>query len=89
MTDNIFRATAKPDLLSIIVFAIAFGLSASKLRLADGETNHVLAFAKQANKIVMSLVVMIIGWAPVAVLSLVSGALAENGDVPFRNIDAS
>jgi len=89
ITDNLFRALWTPDILSVIVFAIAFGLCAAKLKLVgESKENLVLLFIQQLNQIIQNMVIAIINWAPLAVFFLVAGALSMNenlGDM-FSNM---
>jgi len=82
VTDNFTAATAQPDILAIICFAIFFGFALAKLDsgLGSGETNVVLVFCKQLNAIVATMLETVLAATPLAVASLIAGAIATVDD---------
>jgi Na+/H+-dicarboxylate symporter len=80
-TDNIVGAASQPDIMSIICFAIMFGIAASKLKLKKGERNHLFDFFGQLNGVLTMLVKAVINFAPYAIASLIMSALAKASDL--------
>ena len=82
VTDNFTAATAGPDILAIICFAIFFGFALAKLDggLGSGETNVVLVFCTQLNAIVAMMLETVLCATPLAVASLIAGAIATVDD---------
>ena len=82
VTDNFTAATAQPDILAIICFAIFFGFALAKLdgALGSGETNVVLVFCTQLNAIVATMLEAVLAATPLAVASLIAGAIATVDD---------
>jgi len=73
--DNIVAAMASPDIVSVLMFGIFFGIGVSTLKVDRGEENLVLKFFMQLNEIIFNLLKMIIRLTPLALISLLAGAL--------------
>jgi Na+/H+-dicarboxylate symporter len=81
VTDNFTAATAKPDILATICFAVFFGFAVAKLdRFLDGGKNLVLIFCAQLNEIVTAMLALVLSLTPLAVASLIAGAIATVDD---------
>ena len=77
VTDNFTAATATPDILAIICFAIFFGFSVAKLdKYLDGEKNIVLTLCSQVNQIIALMLESVLATTPFAVASLIAGGVA-------------
>ncbi|OQS03459.1 dicarboxylate/amino acid:cation (Na or H) symporter (DAACS) family protein [Thraustotheca clavata] len=77
--DNIFAAMSSGTLLSIIVFAFAFGVAVAKSHLGDHNENHLLILLRQVRNALLLFLNAILRVTPVAVLFLISGAIGTTG----------
>lgn len=73
---NIFKAFANGDMLSIIFFAIFFGIAALSIKDKTQETINLI---EQMNQIVMRMVEMVMWFAPYAVFCLLGKTIADIG----------
>ncbi len=73
---NPLKSLAQGEMLQIILFAIFFGFS---LALSSNKDNVVLKFFKDAETIVMRMVLMIIKTAPYGVFCLIAKVMATQG----------
>ncbi|GAB5354235.1 hypothetical protein AAMO2058_000102200 [Amorphochlora amoebiformis] len=76
-TDNIFKALTTPDVLSVIVFAVFFGLYVASYKPKDGQPNKILGVLDQLNDVLQDMVKMVVKLAPYAVFFMIAGALAS------------
>ncbi|HKK19923.1 MAG TPA: dicarboxylate/amino acid:cation symporter, partial [candidate division Zixibacteria bacterium] len=72
---NIIDAAAKNSILPLIVFSLAFG---AVLTTIGEKGKPVIAFFDGLNHAVMRLVTYIIYFAPIGVMALIGGIVAEN-----------
>jgi len=73
--DNIFAAAAETRVLPLIVFSLVFG----GVLVGIGEKGRVvIEFFKGLNAAIMKLVTLIIYFAPVGVMALIGGIVAQN-----------
>ncbi len=72
---NIFDAAAKNNILPLIVFSLAFG---AVLTTIGEKGKPVIAFFDGLNHAIMKLVTYIIYFAPIGVMALIGGIVAEN-----------
>ena len=81
VTDNFTAATAEPDILAIICFAIFFGSAVAKIdALLLGRKNLVLVLLSQLNEVVTAMLALVLSLTPLAVASLIAGAIATVDD---------
>lgn len=73
---NPIAAMANGDMLSIIFFAIVFGVS---LLAVKKESPDLILWIDQANKVMMKMVTLVMHFAPYAVFCLMGKAMAELG----------
>lgn len=73
---NPIAALANGDMLSIIFFAIFFGIA---LLTIVKQAPQLVSVIEQVNEVIMQMVSMVMWFAPIAVFCLVSKALAELG----------
>ncbi|GLE01262.1 hypothetical protein PINS_up010092 [Pythium insidiosum] len=78
VTSNITQAFADGVLLSIIAFAVPFGVA---LSLLPHNQQVVMAFVREVNAVLMTMVTWIIHCTPVAIVSLLAGAIATQDDL--------
>ncbi|MCX7544935.1 dicarboxylate/amino acid:cation symporter [Marinicella gelatinilytica] len=74
--DNPVQAMADGNMLAIIIFAILLGYSAGK---AGDAGQKVISFFKDFNEVIMKLVMVIMEFAPIAVLAILAKVFAELG----------
>jgi Na+/H+-dicarboxylate symporter len=75
VTSNIFKAAAEGDILPLIVFSLLFGGVLS----AVGEKGRpVVAVFEGINAAMMKIVHLVIYFAPIGVMALIGGIVAEN-----------
>lgn len=72
---NIFRAAANDDILPLIVVSLLFG---GVLATIGEKGRPVLAVIEGINEAIMKIVHLIIWFAPIGVLALIGGIVAEN-----------
>lgn len=72
---NIFRAAANDDILPLIVVSLLFG---GVLATLGEKGRPVLAVIEGINEAIMKIVHLVIWFAPVGVLALIGGIVAEN-----------
>lgn len=95
---NITRAFATGSLLSIVMFAIPFGIALAQTGQSvsgreskrksgfvssDASSNFVLDFMRQINSIFLLMIKWVIKITPIAVIFLVGGALLKQTDKQF------
>ena len=73
---NPIAAMANSDMLAIIFFAIVFGIA---LLSVAKESKELVTLIEQINNVVMTMVTMVMYFAPIAVFCLVSKAIAQLG----------
>lgn len=73
--DNIFAAAAGGKILPLIVFSLVFG---GVLTVIGPKGKPVISFFEGVNAAIMKIVLLVIYFAPVGVLSLIGGIVAEN-----------
>ncbi len=73
--DNIFGAAATGKILPLIVFSLLFG---SVLTVIGDKGKPVIAFFEGINAAIMKIVLLIIYFAPIGILALNGGIVAEN-----------
>lgn len=74
---NIIKAASEGKVLPLIVFSLLFG---SVLTTIGEKGRPVIAFFEGLNAAIMKLVSLIIYFAPVGVMALIGGIVAENRD---------
>lgn len=79
---NIMAAFADSSALSIIMFAIWFGFAAiQSYDKTSQDENYLLLMIRQSNIIMRMLINAIMGYSPVAIVSLIAGTMAtSSGD---------
>ncbi len=75
--DNIFGAAATGKILPLIVFSLLFG---GVLTVIGDKGKPVIAFFEGVNAAIMKIVLLIIYFAPIGILALIGGIIAENRD---------
>lgn len=86
---NIFKDLVNANFVGVIMFAILLAVASQKMpkhrHLSDGRkvphTNLLLDFAHELNGMFIMMLSWVIALTPLAVLSLVAGALGENSDL--------
>jgi Na+/H+-dicarboxylate symporter len=78
---NPVRAMAEGQMLQIIVFALLFGFS---ITLAGERGRHVLNFFADLNEVILKMVFLVIGIAPIGVFALIARTFATQGLDVFR-----
>ncbi|KAJ0404045.1 hypothetical protein P43SY_004300 [Pythium insidiosum] len=78
VTSNITQAFADGVLLSIIAFAIPFGIAIS---LLPRDQQLVAGFFREVNQVFMTMISWIILCTPVAIVSLLAGSIATQDDL--------
>ena len=73
--DNIFRAAAEGKILPLIVFSVVFG---GVLTVIGNKGKPVVSFFEGVNAAIMKIVLLVIYFAPVGILALIGGIIAEN-----------
>lgn len=73
--DNIFGAAATGKILPLIVFSLLFG---GVLTVIGDKGKPVIAFFEGINAAIMKIVMLIIYFAPIGILALIGGIIAEN-----------
>ncbi|MCK4373185.1 MAG: cation:dicarboxylase symporter family transporter, partial [candidate division Zixibacteria bacterium] len=73
--DNIFRAAAEGKILPLIVFSLIFG---GVLTVIGNKGKPVVSFFEGVNAAIMKIVMLVIYFAPVGILALIGGIVAEN-----------
>ncbi len=73
--DNIFGAAATGKILPLIVFSLLFG---GVLTVIGDKGKPVIAFFEGINAAIMKIVLLIIYFAPIGILALIGGIIAEN-----------
>ena len=73
--DNIFAAAAGGKILPLIVFSLVFG---SVLTVIGPKGKPVVSFFEGVNAAIMKVVLLVIYFAPIGILSLIGGIVAEN-----------
>jgi proton glutamate symport protein len=77
-------AAAKNDILQVIVFAILFGLSLT--RIAEGPRTHMLNLCDALSKTMFAFVGIVMNFVPVAVGASIAAAVAESGLAVLANL---
>ena len=78
---NITAAFAEGNLLSVVLFALCFGIALAKShRSTTHGRNNLLDFLRQVNNIFLVLIKWIINITPIAVISLIAGSIMKNSD---------
>ncbi|OQR87803.1 dicarboxylate/amino acid:cation (Na or H) symporter (DAACS) family protein [Achlya hypogyna] len=72
---NIFESLADGSLLSIIMFALPFGVAIAKSHIGDASGNHLLLLMRQSRNALLSLINAVLRFTPFAVLFLVSSSI--------------
>jgi solute carrier family 1 (high affinity glutamate transporter) protein 1 len=83
--DNIVGAAATGQILPLIVFALLFG---SVLTVIGDKGKPVIAFFEGINAAIMKIVLLIIYFAPIGILALIGGIVAENRESVDKLITA-
>lgn len=73
---NALEAMANGDMLAIIFFSIVFGVA---LLAVAKESPDVIRFIEQMNTVMMSMVNLVMAFAPYAVFALIAKAIAQLG----------
>jgi len=73
--DNIFAAAAGGKILPLIVFSLVFG---GVLTVIGPKGKPVVSFFEGVNAAIMKIVLLVIYFAPVGILALIGGIVAEN-----------
>ena len=73
--DNIFNAAATGQILPLIVFSLLFG---GVLSVIGDKGKPVIAFLEGINAAIMKIVLLIIYFAPIGILALIGGIVAQN-----------
>lgn len=73
--DNLFGAAAEGQILPLIIFSLLFG---GVLTTLGAKGKPVINFFDGLNRAIMKLVTLILYFAPVGVLALIGGIVAEN-----------
>lgn len=81
VTDNITNSFANASLLSIVMFALPFGVVVAKLPKSVDGVNRVLELFQNLNKAFMHMIRWAIAVTPIAVLFLIAGELATRDDL--------
>ncbi|TMW64718.1 hypothetical protein Poli38472_011598 [Pythium oligandrum] len=76
--DNITAAFANSTLLSIIMFAIPFGVALSKL---PKENANVSAFFREINLVFMNMIQWVVLCTPIAIVSLLASSISGQEDL--------
>lgn len=79
--DNITKAFADANLLSVVMFSIPFGIVVASLPKSKSGENRVLELFRLLNQCFMRLIHGAIIITPIAVFFLISGALAKQEDL--------
>lgn len=78
---NIINAFATASTLSVITFAVAFGIAAARsVKCADDGENYPLLLISHANVICRMLVTKVVTVIPFAVVSMIAGSMAQYSD---------
>lgn len=78
--ENIVESFAGTSTLSIIAFAIWFGVAVVKSHDKNaGVENYALLMVQQANTVVLLLVNIVVKYIPFAIVSLIAGSMASYG----------
>ncbi|KAG7399987.1 hypothetical protein PHYBOEH_007328 [Phytophthora boehmeriae] len=78
--ENITDSFAGSSTLSIIAFAIWFGVALVKSVEKDaGVENYALLMVTHANTVILLMVNMVVKYIPVAIISLIAGSMASYG----------
>ncbi|MBU8933705.1 MAG: dicarboxylate/amino acid:cation symporter [candidate division Zixibacteria bacterium] len=83
--DNIFGAAATGQILPLIVFSLLFG---GVLTVIGDKGKPVIAFFEGINAAIMKIVLLIIYFAPIGILALIGGIVAENRESVDKLITA-
>ncbi|GAB9473543.1 hypothetical protein Gpo141_00010693 [Globisporangium polare] len=75
---NITQAFADATLLSIIMFAVPFGIAIS---LLPRDAKVVGQFFREINMVFMTMIVWVIKCTPIAIISLLASSIAEQDDL--------
>lgn len=78
---NITSSFADGNLLSIVMFALPFGIAVATLPLARDGSNRLLDFFRLMNQVFMRMVRWAIAITPIAVFFLIAGSLAGQQDL--------
>nr|MBN2277758.1 dicarboxylate/amino acid:cation symporter [candidate division Zixibacteria bacterium] len=73
--DNLIDAAAKGSVLPLIIFSLVFG---GVLTAIGRKGRPVISFFEGLNDAIMKIVVIIIYFAPIGILSIIGGIVAEN-----------
>ncbi|UCD64644.1 MAG: cation:dicarboxylase symporter family transporter, partial [Candidatus Zixiibacteriota bacterium] len=73
--DNVFGAAATGQILPLIVFSLLFG---GVLTMIGEKGKPVIAFLEGINAAIMKIVLLIIYFAPIGILALIGGIVAQN-----------
>jgi len=77
VTGNIIKAAAEGDILPLIVFSLLFG---GVLSAVGEKARPVVAVFEGINAAMMKIVHLVIYFAPIGVMALIGGIVAENRD---------
>ena len=80
--ENVIAAAAKPDMLSVIFFAIVFGMSIATL--PETHRDRLTGFFDAAFQAMMTLTGGIIRFAPIGVFGLIVRVVGESGLESFK-----
>lgn len=81
VSDNITQSFSQGALLSVVMFAIPFGVAVAKSHAGSrSSANHLLEFLRQVNNTFLLLIRWIINLTPFSVISLIAGSIAKNLD---------
>jgi Na+/H+-dicarboxylate symporter len=83
--DNIIGAAATGQILPLIVFSLLFG---GVLTVIGDKGKPVIAFFEGINAAIMKIVLLIIYFAPIGILALIGGIVAENRESVDKLITA-
>jgi Na+/H+-dicarboxylate symporter len=83
--ENIFKSFLETDMLSIIFFAIIFGFFISKVE--DHYNTHLTTFFNATFEVMMKITLFIIKFAPLGILGIVAGIVAEEAGNPDTLVD--
>jgi len=83
--ENIFGAAAEGQILPLIVFSLLFG---GVLTVIGRKGKPVIAFIEGINAAIMKIVMLIIYFAPIGILALIGGIVADNRESVDKLITA-
>lgn len=83
--ENIFKSFLEGDMLSIIFFSILFGFFISKVE--EKYNTHLTNFFNATFEVMMKITLFIIKFAPLGILGIVAGIVAEEAGNPDALVD--